>query len=89
MDHLHSRKIQSVSYEKISELLKNTGRVTVSYDAFNQAYQSSDFIQSIVQNYDGEKIEFKGAEKEVEPDAVRDKENSVPAMAKRATDLGD
>lgn len=63
--------------------------MTISYDAFNQAYQSSEFIQSLVKNYDGEKIEFEGAEKEIEPDAVKDKKNSVSAMAKRATDLGD
>ena len=71
--------------------MQNTGRNQFYYDVFKQAYDSATRIQTIVKNFDQEKIELKTSE----VDDVQDLPgnpgrpgDAVSKMAKNATDLG-
>ena len=70
--------------------MQNTGRNQFNFDVFKAAYDSDPRLQSIVTNFDKEKIELKTSElDDVSNDAKKDgTADTVGDMAKNATDLG-
>jgi hypothetical protein len=70
--------------------MQNTGRNQFNFDVFKAAYDSDPRLQSIVTNFDKEKIELKTSElDDVSNDAKKaGTADTVGDMAKNATDLG-
>tara|TARA_B100000780_G_C21010371_1_gene404579 strand:- start:551 stop:763 length:213 start_codon:yes stop_codon:yes gene_type:complete len=70
--------------------MQNTGRNQFDFDVFKAAYDSDPRLQSIVTNFDNEKIELKTSElDDVSGDAKQaGSTDTVGDMAKNATDLG-
>lgn len=69
--------------------MKNIGEELFTYDTFQQAYDSDPKIQNIVADFNTNSVKIKsGDENKLTPTPTSGK-NTISAMAKRATDLGD
>ena len=90
MNHLNDKKIQKISLNKLSQLLKKQGQSQFNYDVFKLAYDSDPKLQELVKNFDQEEITLKSLAKDDLPAAQGGEGDSdtVNQMAKRATDLG-
>lgn len=76
---------ESISFEKLDQILANAGEQEFSYDTFTAQFAADPRLKAIITNFDQEKIRFKQDDVSVGDVADTD---AVSQMAKRATDVG-
>ena len=69
--------------------MQNVGAGHFNFELFKSAYDSNPRIKNIVVNFDQDTIYLKQKETDDLPATEPDAGQTVPNMAKRATDLGD
>jgi len=68
--------------------MKNIGEELFTYDTFQQAYDSDPKIQNIVADFNKNSVKIKSGDENKLTTKPTSGKNTIAAMAKRATDLG-
>ena len=89
LDHFKDTGKKEISIATLDKVMQNVGVGQFTYDVFKNAYDSNPKIKNIVTNFDQDKIVLKQKETDDLPATEPDNDQTVPAMAQRATDLGD
>lgn len=75
--------------DELDSIMKNIGTIQFSYDTFKKAYDTDPGVKKLVKNFDQDKITLSsGNATDDLPAGEPDTDNTVGAMAQRATDLG-
>jgi hypothetical protein len=69
--------------------MSNIGDELFTYDTFQQAYDSDPKIQNIVADFNKNSVKIKSGDENKLTRKPTSGKNTLAAMAKRATDLGD
>lgn len=69
--------------------MQNIGSEQFTYDVLKTAYDTDPKIKNLVKNFDQSTITLKQSETDDLPTTEPEADNTVAAMAQRATDLGD
>ena len=77
-----------ISFDAVSQIMKNTGHPAFSYDLFKQMYDNGKTLKNVVKDFDQEKITLKtDADADTDPEMDFDNQGStdkVKQMAKSA-----
>jgi len=88
LDHFKEAGKSTISIPKLDKVMQNVGAGQFTYDVFKAAYDSDPKIKNLVKNFDQNTITLKQSETDDLPATEPEADNTVPDMAKRATDLG-
>ena len=90
LDHFKDSGKTEISIPKLDKVMQNVGAGQFTYDVFKAIYDADPKVKNLIKNFDQNTITLKQSETDdlsadqTEPSA----DNTVPDMAKRATDLG-
>lgn len=76
------------SIDQLNQYMSNLGRQQFNYEVLRAAYDSDPKIQNIIKDFDQRKVKLKSSEIDDINAPAPSGDNTVSAMAKRATDLG-